>query len=1101
MQANPYFLPLLLAALASLAAARLAWQRRASRGGWALTTMLLGAAEWALASALQVSMPTLAGQLFWFRVRFFGTELIALSFFSFAVLYLGRAWLTRQRWAALLLVPVLSLALLWFEGGLGLFLREAALVPLDGFVMLRVAYGPLFWLHTAYDYALLTAGLYLFAQAFRSAPRLYRRQFVAILITILAPLAANALTLSGLSPFPNLDLTPFGFTLSGLVMVAGFVGFGILDIVPAARDAVIQNMDDAVLILDGMERLVDLNPAAERLLGQPAEQAVGRRLAELLTDWPAALAAAEAGRGPTQVALPFAQPGAEPTRHEYELRLTPIVERTGRTTGRAVLLRDLTERKTVEASLRESRLLFDEVIESIADGYYETNVLGTLTFVNSAFATAVNYSPTEIVGQSFRRFTDRGNARRMFQDFGRVFKTGQAMLGAYYEFRRRDGSPLFAEMSVALRFGPNGEPAGFRGLIRDITDRRLAEEALRQSEEKYRTLLDNIEDGYYELDLTGTFTYMTDVTAKIAGVAKDAAMGRNFADFTDRRSALALFQVFNRLFRTGEPVKSFDYTLTQPDGSPRYLEASASLIRDRLGQPMGFRGIIRDMTEGRQAQAEVQRAKEAAEAANQAKSTFLATVSHELRTPLTSVLGFAKLIKKRMQEAVVPAVDTSDRRVARALNQVTENLDIIVSEGERLTALINNLLDLAKIEAGKVEWEMRPTAVSEVIVRAVTATRTLAEQKQLDLVTDITPGLPLLVGDFDRLLQVLINLLSNAIKFTPAGSVTCRAWGEGSHVLVSVSDTGIGLAPQDLGRVFDQFVQIGNTLTDKPMGTGLGLPICKQIVEQHGGSIWVESELGRGSRFIVRLPIAGRGSADAAAAAVAEPVVQSIDFKTLVQDLRARVNSTAVTDGSAAKQVLIVDDDAHIRSLLRQELEADGYVVHAAENGREALAYVKQSRPDVIILDVMMPELSGYDVAAVLRNDPATREIPIIILSVIRDRERGYRLGVDRYLTKPVDAEALLAEVGQLVARGTSQKSVLIVDRDAAVVKTLSDALQTHGYSVVAAYDGPAGIEKALSTRPNLVIASSRLSDEFRLVHTLRLENGMDNVSFLIFNN
>ena len=254
--------------------------------------------------------------------------------------------------------------------------------------------------------------------------------------------------------------------------------------------------------------------------------------------------------------------------------------------------------------------------------------------------------------------------------------------------------------------------------------------------------------------------------------------------------------------------------------------------------------------------AEMQTARDAAEAANDAKSTFLASVSHELRTPLTSVLGFAKVIRRQFEERIVPNVDASDPKTQRAISQVSDNVGVIVAEAERLTSLVNNVLDLAKIEAGAVDWDMQPTSMADVIDRAVAATAGLFTNKGLDLRVELAPDLPAVKGDHDSLMQVVINLLSNAVKFTERGSVTCRAVLAADGLEVSVSDTGMGIAPEDQARVFDKFIQVGDTLTDKPHGTGLGLPICREIVERHGGRIRVVSELSQGSTFMFVLPVA-----------------------------------------------------------------------------------------------------------------------------------------------------------------------------------------------------------------------------------------------------
>jgi len=390
----------------------------------------------------------------------------------------------------------------------------------------------------------------------------------------------------------------------------------------------------------------------------------------------------------------------------------------------------------------------------------------------------------------------------------------------------------------------------------------------------------------------------------------------------------------------------------------------------------------------------------AAEAATETKSAFLANVSHELRTPLTSVLGFAKIIKKRLSDNILPHVTATDPRTQRAVRQVTENLDIMISEGERLTAMINDVLDLAKIEAGKLEWKEEQVTLTEIVHRAAAATSSLFAQKDLPLTVEVQDGLPPAMGDPDRFIQVVINLLSNAVKFTNRGGVACRVCLHGAEIVVSVADTGTGIDPADHAKVFEQFRQVGDTLTDKPQGTGLGLPICKEIVEHHGGRIWVESELGEGSTFSFSLPcVDGAGGGHSG-----DPI--------------ARPSQPGA--GGPLRRVLVVDDDDAIRRLLRQELGAAGYEVQEAKDGHAAVSIVEAQRPDLVILDVLMPGLDGFAVAGVLRDRPDTADVPIIVLTVVDGPERDAHDTVDRYITKPFDAGDLVREVGILVARDPS---------------------------------------------------------------------------------
>ena len=252
---------------------------------------------------------------------------------------------------------------------------------------------------------------------------------------------------------------------------------------------------------------------------------------------------------------------------------------------------------------------------------------------------------------------------------------------------------------------------------------------------------------------------------------------------------------------------------------------------------------------------EAQAARATAESASATKGQFLANVSHELLTPLTSVVGFTKIVRRRLDDIVFPALgDPLDPKLERAVRQIGENLAIMVAEGDRLTEMINDVLDLEKIEAGRMEFRQEPVDIVEVVDQAIAATGALFESSGLELRREVASESPEVTGDRHRLVQVVINLLSNAVKFTPSGSVTVKVSTVGGGVVVAVADTGTGIPPEDHARVFEQFAQSGDTLTDKPRGTGLGLPICRQIVEHHGGRIWLESEVGVGSAFSFSLP-------------------------------------------------------------------------------------------------------------------------------------------------------------------------------------------------------------------------------------------------------
>ncbi len=327
---------------------------------------------------------------------------------------------------------------------------------------------------------------------------------------------------------------------------------------------------------------------------------------------------------------------------------------------------------------------------------------------------------------------------------------------------------------------------------------------------------------------------------------------------------LSVALVYLFIKRLVDPLKRLAETAYQVQSGD--LAARCELRRDdEIGVvTLAFNGMVERLQDNighldarvRERTAALEKAYEELKELDRLKSDFLSNVSHELRTPMTSVFGFAKLVKKKLEEVIFPKV-SADPKADKAIFQVRENLDIITHESERLTKLINDVLDSAKLDAGKVEWDFKPLAPTWLLERAAAVTAVLPEQKGLAFSYACAADLPAVSCDEHRLLQVLINLISNAVKFTAQGGVTLSAEESGGFIRFCVCDTGAGIAPEDREKVFDKFCQIGDTLTDKPQGTGLGLSICRQIVQHHGGEIWLDSELGKGCSFYFTIPIDG----------------------------------------------------------------------------------------------------------------------------------------------------------------------------------------------------------------------------------------------------
>ena len=483
----------------------------------------------------------------------------------------------------------------------------------------------------------------------------------------------------------------------------------------------------------------------------------------------------------------------------------------------------------------------------------------------------------------------------------------------------------------------------------------------------------------------------------------------------------------------GSMVESKQHTSTtlKITWDRKTIALSFAPVRLPSAQPEGTVMVLRDITK----EAEV----------DQMKSEFVSIVSHELRTPMTVIKGYLDLLALGSAGAI-----TEMQR---------HYVSIIKTNTDRLSEMVNELLDLSRIEAGKAQMTLQAIAIRRIVYQVIAMLQKTFNDRGIRLQIDIENSLPDVLADPGRLTQIVTNLLSNAAKYTFEGTVSVAACTAGDFIQVDVTDTGIGMTEQDQAKLFGRFFRASTARERDIPGTGLGLSITRSLVEMHGGRIWVKSAVGLGSTFSFTVPKLPEPLAHMApGAAETGPVAEQ----------------AAETE---AARILVVDDELHIAQLFRYQLEKDGYTVLISTHSSDVLMMTRRERPDLILLDVMMPGMDGFEVLRTLKQEPDTQGISVIIISIVADEEKGFSLGAADYLTKPVDAHQLQATVRRVLAQRASgtPRSIMVVDDEADTRHSLSETLAKQGFVTSEAHTAQAALDNISARRPHLILLDLEL--------------------------
>jgi PAS domain S-box-containing protein len=842
---------------------------------------------------------------------------------------------------------------------------------------------------------------------------------------------------------------------------------------------------DPLVTISPDGKIMDVNKATEEATGVKRKRLIGSDFSDYFTE-------------PDKARAGYHQVLADGFVRDYPLAVrhtsgrimdvlynaTIYKNEAGEVEGVFAAARDVTARKQAEEALLKAGALQKAIFNSANFSSIATDAKGVIQIFNVGAERMLGYTAAEVVDKVTpaeisdpQEVVARAAALSLELETtitpgfeALVFKALRGIEDIYeLTYIRKDGSRFPAIVSVTALRDAQGASIGYLLIGTDNTARKQAEEKLRWTEESFRLMVESVTDyAIVMLDPEGLVVSWNTGAERIKGYSTEEIVGQHFSRFYLQED-----------IQSGKPQRDLDVVAAtgqfedegwrvRQDGSTFWANVVFTAIRDQRGRLRGFAMLTRDLTEPMKIEATLTKAKDAADAANQAKSAFLATMSHELRTPMNAILGYSEILMEDAQD--------------KGQEDLIPDLQKIHASGNHLLSLINNILDLSKIEAGKMDLFLESFGISRVVEDVVSTVRPLVEKNANTLQVHCAADLGTMHADLTKVRQSLFNLLSNACKFTENGTIILEAsrelLGGVDWIKFSVNDTGIGMDPEQMDKLFQPFVQGDASTSRKFGGTGLGMTITHRFCQMMGGEISAVSEPGRGTTFTIRLPARVKVQPPAAAP-LSEP------------------SEPMVSEGLST--VLVIEDDPATRDLLKRFLSKDGFRVQTVSEGEEGLRLARKLQPDVITLDVMMSGLDGWAVLTELKADPALADIPVVMLTFVDNKNLGYALGASDYLTKPIQRERLLA-VLEKYRRHPQPGLVLVVEDDPDTQEILRRLLEKEGCQVIAAANGRLALERLAETRPMLILLDLMMPemDGFQFIDRVRQHKNWRNIPIVV---